>query len=487
MAENLFCSFKQLDICRLCANVVTTKMNIFTEDFPKMIELLTTLKVKSDDNLPQISCLNCAKDVKAAFLIRRKIIQSYRALTWENKVKLQNKIQSNSSKNIHRSLSYHYVKSNNVAPESGHLDTVIKSESHKIDSLKNVNNHVDRFETCGLNKSIVEKDQMLKLEPTTRFTQRLQILETTEKLNGLKPMDKNDQANIARWLAKKKKLKVDYKKLPCKPRDKEPKQLYCNHCKLKFGNNTSFKNHMTRHKHKKCPICEKLIRSTYLRKHLSMHTSPPVICEICGVTCKNAASLKMHNFYYHKSPAFCVCEDCGRSFRTKTKLLYHQRKDHTKERNFKCETCGKAFFLKMYLTKHINMKHMKLRPYICEYCGKGFSGKHALRTHVRQHTNETPFPCTLCGERFRQKVSLRGHMKSVHSIEEESNFFCDECGKGFATNTALDVHSRLHNEMKCPHCSDTFAEKNYLDHHIQAVHVDLNASVDESGFRWLNL
>lgn len=145
-------------------------------------------------------------------------------------------------------------------------------------------------------------------------------------------------------------------------------------------------------------------------------------------------------------------------------------------------------FVAVYLTKHINMKHMKLRPHICEYCGKGFSGRQALRTHVRQHTNEAPYHCNLCGERFRQRVSLRGHLKSRHSVEEENTVFCEICGKGFASDVALDVHSRLHSEIKCPWCTDTFADKNYLDQHVNTIHQNIPDSVvEDGGLKWMNL
>lgn len=134
------------------------------------------------------------------------------------------------------------------------------------------------------------------------------------------------------------------------------------------------------------------------------------------------------------------------------------------------------------------MKHMKMRPHICEYCGKGFSGKHALRTHIRQHTNEAPFQCNFCGDRFRQRVSLRGHLKSRHKIEEENKVFCDTCGKGFATAIALDVHSRLHSEIKCPWCSDTFAEKSYLEQHLSTTHPNAEYREEENAdVSWMNV
>lgn len=97
-----------------------------------------------------------------------------------------------------------------------------------------------------------------------------------------------------------------------------------------------------------------------------------------------------------------------------------------------------------YLNKHIKTTHLKLRPFICEYCKKGFSSKFALRTHVRQHTNETPYKCEVCAEGFRQNVSLRAHRKSKHNIIEPKTCACPVCGKLFGSDQAIVSHMRLH-------------------------------------------
>lgn len=130
-----------------------------------------------------------------------------------------------------------------------------------------------------------------------------------------------------------------------KPKEKTPLKMICDVCQMHFANKIHYKNHMSTHEHTVCPNCNKQIKSAYFKKHISLHEDSPAMCELCGITCKNPASLKMHIRYYHQKNV-SVCEDCGRSFRTKTKLFYHQRKDHLKERNYKCETCGKCFFSK---------------------------------------------------------------------------------------------------------------------------------------------
>ncbi|XP_066150186.1 PR domain zinc finger protein 5-like isoform X1 [Euwallacea fornicatus] len=522
---------REVQICRLCLNLSAANINVFTDDFAKMIEILTTVKITPKDNLPHVSCLKCAREVKSAFLLRRRIIQSHRSLTLKlRNASLENLTDNpennhgmNSSAVSDRTITsspstetpFHHLLQSIITEPSN--ETRVENEQHQsavqssrefedlesnqigteIDeshSEQSDTDDVGEFETepngnianddilsheinfnvqPSLSQDQTEKIQNLKLALSRKYSDMINSCKDKIKNFSWKSMNESDRLKFLRWMQRRStsthsiRPKTSIKNLPTKRR--EPLKMYCNICQLKFPNKIKYNNHMSRHRNKVCPVCDKTIRSAYLKKHIALHDATPAMCEVCGITCKNTVSLRMHIFYYHKQ-GLAICDDCGKTFKTKTKLLYHQRKDHTKERNFKCETCGKGFFTKLYLTKHVNMKHMKLRPHICEYCGKGFSGKHALRTHIRQHTNETPYHCDFCGKSFRQRVSLRGHLKSHHRVEEENTVFCSTCGKGFATDMALDVHMRLHTEIKCPLCSDTFAEKSYLEQHIATSH-----------------
>ncbi|CAG9766645.1 unnamed protein product [Ceutorhynchus assimilis] len=436
-------AIRNMDICRFCLNLTVSKINLSTDDFAKMVEILTSIKIKPDDGLSQISCLKCAREVKTAFLIRRRIIQSHRTLTSKINPETLNTLFTPSQQLESIIIETESAEDAESSPELEHCPVEVKLEEPTSSN--------NNFSLAIINEGMNEKIQKLKLSLNNKY------------LNKQKTLLSIKRRNI---------LKVPVGPKPKKP---EPPKLYCQTCQIKFASRMKYNNHMSKHRNKACPVCAKQVRSAYLKKHMLVHIEAPVICEVCGVTCKNSISLRMHFVYYHNS-AQIICEDCGKSFKTKTKLMYHQRKDHIKERNHKCETCGKCFFEKIYLTKHINMKHMKLRPHICEYCGKGFSGKHALRTHIRQHTKEAPYQCTFCKEGFRQRVSLRAHLRSRHNVQEKNDKFCDVCGKGFATAMALDVHARLHAEIKCPHCPDTFADETYLGFHLSSKHPEVDLS-----------
>lgn len=131
------------------------------------------------------------------------------------------------------------------------------------------------------------------------------------------------------------------------------------------------------------------------------------------------------------------------------------------------------------------MTHKKLRPHICNHCEKGFSSKYALKTHIRQHTNETPYKCPICAEGFRQKVSLRTHLKSKHNIEEDKNFPCEFCVKSFSSYVALKVHLRLHSDSnyKCDECLEYFPQSIYLLNHMKNVHKKDESMIDVKKFQ----
>ncbi|XP_050295317.1 zinc finger protein 91-like [Anthonomus grandis grandis] len=265
----------------------------------------------------------------------------------------------------------------------------------------------------------------------------------------------------------------------------DPKTKSCKICNITFAHRNQYQNHISKHKVKMCDVCNKEVRTCYMKRHMMAHETEPTACEECNITYKNKLSFHMHNVLYHENRYSCVCEDCGLSFKTRSKLMIHKRKVHIKEKNVKCETCGKLFFSRVHLKNHIKMKHLKIRSHMCQFCGKGYSSKFALTTHLRQHTNEAPHKCTFCGDSFRQKVSLRNHLKSKHKIKEEENCFCDKCGKGFTTLGAVEVHSRVHEGIKCPHCTDTFADFSYLQQHVASQHpeeskIDVGDEYDES-------
>ncbi|XP_050506772.1 gastrula zinc finger protein XlCGF46.1-like isoform X2 [Diabrotica virgifera virgifera] len=428
--------------CRLCLNKTPSRVNIFGGDFPRMLDVLTSIKVHEEDGLPKYSCTKCAKDVQMALMVKKRIIKAHQLLSEALKKKravfqrvvitpVVNKVESSVPK---KTPTKQKVVSKKTIP-------IIK-QNRTQRKPKLVDNSNEATTNEDENEGSVKCD--IKIEEVETNT----IKEEKESLA-------QDVHEILDEVQKRIKSNG----------------FTCETCNLTFSDKPAFYLHRLKHKKGKCHICGRFVRKDNLKKHIMLHTAGPSVCSTCGATCKNFESLRGHIFHYHKHTAHqYICEECGKGFRMKNKFILHKKKVHMGLRNFKCSTCGKAFFTNTDLVSHVRMTHEKLRPHVCEYCGTGFSTKHVLKTHKRQHTNEKPFVCNHCFEGFRQRVSLRSHLKSKHGIEEVKEFICKTCEKGFATDYALNIHQRLHATKKCKICSENFGGDEYLTKHLREVH-----------------
>ncbi|XP_050506763.1 zinc finger protein 432-like isoform X1 [Diabrotica virgifera virgifera] len=449
-----------LYLCRLCLNKTPTRVNIFGGDFPRMLEILTSIKVDEEDGLPKYSCIKCAKEVQMCLMVKKRIIKAHQFLleglkkkktTFESTVitRIVNKGES-SVQNKTKTAKQKVVskKSNPVITQNK-----TQCKSKLFDNSNEAATDEDAYDNS--NEATTDEDAN---EGSVKHDVKTEGVETTNQPNAIKEEKESLDQEVHEILDEDQKCI-------------ESTGFTCETCNLTFSDKQKFNLHSLKHKKSQCHICSRIVRSGNLKKHIRLHTAGPSVCSTCGVTFKNFESLRGHIFHYHKHTAHqYICEECGKSFRIKYSFLLHKRKAHIGLRNFKCNTCGKAFITNANLLRHVRMTHEKLRPHVCEYCGTGFFCKRVLRAHTRQHTNEKPFVCQHCLEGFRQRVSLRTHLKSKHGIEEAKEFFCKTCEKGFATNFALNIHQRLHEIKKCEICSANFGGDEYLTKHLREVH-----------------
>jgi len=160
-----------------------------------------------------------------------------------------------------------------------------------------------------------------------------------------------------------------------------------------------------------------------------------------------------------------------------------------------CSRCSKTFSSVHQLAQHTRV-HTGEKPYKCSFCEKRFKQQSHVKAHARLHTGERPYKCSepACGRTFIQLSNLQQHM-SQHSGKPEkargTNFHCQICGKGFATDSSLALHcEKKHKELvgeflrrppKMKPFLCTICNKGYTTESALSIHAAKHKSPDSEG------
>ncbi|XP_071329893.1 zinc finger protein 595-like isoform X1 [Trachinotus anak] len=156
------------------------------------------------------------------------------------------------------------------------------------------------------------------------------------------------------------------------------------------------------------------------------------------------------------------CHLCGKGFQYIGSLMKHIK---THESNTDCTVCGMTHQSTKELVIHLKGCHNK--TYFCDVCGKTFASNRCLRLHGRIHTGIKEFACQECGKTFYRREHLIVHVRT-HSGEKP--YHCDVCGKAFSQSQNLTIHKRSHSGERpyhCGLCGKLFNTSSHLKTHMR--------------------
>lgn len=191
--------------------------------------------------------------------------------------------------------------------------------------------------------------------------------------------------------------------------------------------------------------------------------SEAFICILCGLCCYSAENLIGHSDQQHARKSEFVCRVCGFFNRKADSLKTHVQQEHMQGAvMFQCEECPYNTEKKQSLHNHKRTAHRE-QEFYCDICGKNYASGASLYVHKKSHDPDfKKFQCKLCPAKFAYSSGLSYHM-AVHTGEKP--FQCNQCGSNFGSHTALSRHVKvLHAEEKdmvfqCEHCGKKFPKR----------------------------
>ncbi|XP_075528341.1 zinc finger protein 711-like [Dermacentor variabilis] len=109
-------------------------------------------------------------------------------------------------------------------------------------------------------------------------------------------------------------------------------------------------------------------------------------------------------------------------------------------------------------------------PLQCPLCPYTTHNATTMREHLPVHTGERPFRCPTCGKRFSRKKYFRVHLR-LHDKKGDNDVFTsgDNSSSGMPGDSATSASAKTSHE--CEMCGETFTQCQFLQRHMQAVHV----------------
>ncbi|XP_019891422.2 zinc finger protein 816-like [Musca domestica] len=225
-----------------------------------------------------------------------------------------------------------------------------------------------------------------------------------------------------------------------------------------------------------CVVCSELYPNVdTLRRHFrECHPKHyfHVIC--CQIKLRHRSHIYEH-IRIHLDPSAFKCDVCGKCFKTSENMNKHKVQKHTakgQQLSFECSMCQKRFYKKWALKHHMNT-HKTGTDYVCEECGKGFATDEIRKLHERRVHNIDRV-CDQCGKTLHGAYALRQHLLDHQGIKKPK-WPCDICKAQLSSHSSLKRHKKVaHTDGStvyiCGECGKIAATEEALQKHKSVVH-----------------
>ena len=210
-----------------------------------------------------------------------------------------------------------------------------------------------------------------------------------------------------------------------------------------------------------CPICNKVINETNLKRHLHIHKGTRYQCPQCPKQLSRASEVRIH-------------------------LMRCHRLDRAELSGVKVDQVSMPVGDSDSVTEATSILQTSYIP--CAVCHKVINVNHMSR-HLEIHSGRG-YQCPHCPDTFGQQQQARRHLSLVHhatatqlaemeiqkcslpdAVEHGTGHTCPVCNKivkGTNLRRHLDIHSGT--RYQCPDCPRTFSQTGDTRHHLVKFH-----------------
>ena len=268
-------------------------------------------------------------------------------------------------------------------------------------------------------------------------------------------------------------------------------KIKCDICDKTFPKNCKLKRHYEavhmKLKPFKCEFCQQnFTQKGDMKRHVeSIHQQAEIYeCSLCSKIFTSVKDFKLHYVKIHTdftppkenpNKEHFACNHCSIKFPRKSTLNGHINTVHLKIKQNSCGVCSKTFSTSRDLKRHNDMVHLKIKPFSCNQCEMKFTLKQHLKRHMLSHKSKENISkknrsipvehykdvqnvveieqsnsfenVTYLDEKesdsddciFEKKIIIEENGNNLID-DNEKNFQCTSCGKGFYERYMLIKH-----------------------------------------------